>query len=210
MAIQSINNNYSQTQTTGSTAAAQKSSLEQTAKKEASSPAKEEGVVYEKSYERASAASNKTQTSAVIAQMKAESNNRLQQLQSIVHQMMTKQGAAIGTADSMWRFLAGGNFTVSAAAKAQAQKDIADDGYWGVNQTSDRIVDFAKALSGNDPDKADEMLAAIQKGFKLATKSWGRDLPDITNRTYKAIEEKIDAWKKEGSTTAETETGTEE
>ena len=37
------------------------------------------------------------------------------------------------------------------------QKDIAEDGYWGVEKTSDRILDFAKALSGGDKDKADEL-----------------------------------------------------
>ncbi len=95
----------------------------------------------------------------------------------------------------MWRFLAGGNFTVSADVKAQAQKDIADDGYWGVEQTSDRIVDFAKALSGGDSEKADKMIAAFKKGFEQATKSWGKTLPDISQRTYDAVMKKFDAWK---------------
>ena len=35
--------------------------------------------------------------------------------------------------------------------RLQAQKDIAEDGYWGVEQTSERLVSFAKALSGGDP-----------------------------------------------------------
>lgn len=109
--------------------------------------------------------------------------------------MMTKQGTAIGNADSMWRFLAGGNFTVSPEVAAQAQADIADDGYWGVEQTSDRILDFAKALSGSNPDKADELLEAFKKGFGQATKSWGSKLPDISQRTYDAVIKKFDAWK---------------
>ena len=109
--------------------------------------------------------------------------------------MMTKQGVAIGTADSMWSFLAKGDFTVDEATRAQAQADIADDGYWGVDQTSDRILDFAKALSGNDPEKADLLLDAFKKGFKEATKSWGQDLPDISQRTYDAVVEKVNKWK---------------
>lgn len=96
----------------------------------------------------------------------------------------------------MWHFLASGDFTVSADVKAQAQADIADDGYWGVEQTSDRIVDFAKALSGGDPAKADTMLEAFKKGFEAATKSWGKELPDISQRTYDAVLKKIDAWKR--------------
>lgn len=58
--------------------------------------------------------------------------------------MMTKQGTAIANADSMWSFLADGNFTVDEETQKQAQADIAEDGYWGVEQTSDRILDFAK------------------------------------------------------------------
>ena len=102
----------------------------------------------------------------------------------------------------MWRFLADGKFTVDAATKAQAEADIAEDGYWGVEQTSDRILDFAKALSGNDPDKADELLEAFKKGFKQATGSWGKELPDISQRTYDAVVEKFDNCKN-GTTSAE-------
>ena len=53
-----------------------------------------------------------------------------------------------------------GNFTVDAATKAQAQKDIGEDGYWGVKQTSQRLFDFASALAGDDVDKMKEMQAA--------------------------------------------------
>ena len=153
-----------------------------------------EGVVYEKS----SSTKNTTYTknnSAIIQKLKADSDARISQMRSLVEQMMTKQGSAIGQADSMWRFLAKGDFTVSADVKAQAQKDIEDDGYWGVNQTSDRIVDFAKALSGGDSEKADQMIEAFQKGFKAATKSWGKSLPDISQRTYDEVMKKLDAWK---------------
>ena len=117
---------------------------------------------------------------------------------------MTKQGVAIGTADDMWKFLAKGDFTVSADVKAQAQADIADDGYWGVEQTSDRILDFAKALSGDNPDKADAMLEAFKKGFEQATKAWGDKLPDISQRTYDAVVEKFNKWKN-GTEDASTE-----
>lgn len=122
--------------------------------------------------------------------------------------MMTKQGIAIGTADDMWKFLAKGDFTVDAETKAQAEADIAEDGYWGVEQTSERILDFAKALSGNDPDKADLLLDAFKKGFKEATKTWGDELPDISKRTYDAVLEKFDKWKNGTSdtTTDATET----
>ena len=165
------------------------------------------GVIYEKSNEEATEKTSTTKSNtAIIEKLKADAEQRTSQLRSIVEQMMTKQGIAIGTADDMWKFLAKGDFTVSADVKAQAQADIAEDGYWGVEQTSDRILDFAKALAGNDPEKADEMLEAFKKGYEEATKSWGDELPDISKRTYDAVLEKFEAWKNgTEDTTTETE-----
>ena len=163
----------------------------------------EKAATYEKSDD---AATVKNDRSAMVEKLKADAEQRQQQLIGIVQKMMAGQGKAIGTADDMWKFLASGDFTVDPETKAQAQKDIADDGYWGVNQTSDRIVDFAIALSGGDADKADKMIEAFKKGFDEATKSWGKELPDISKRTYDAVLEKMDAWKqgtyKSGASTA--------
>ena len=183
-----------------------KTSEKETAKETTESTKKNEGVVYEKS----SSTKNTNyvrKNSALIKQLQADADSRISQMRSIVEQMMTKQGSTIGKADSMWKFLADGNFTVSADVKAQAQKDIADDGYWGVEQTSDRIVDFAKALSGGDSEKADKMIEAFKKGFEQATKSWGKTLPDISQRTYDAVMKKLDAWKNgtESAASADTE-----
>ncbi len=170
MAINSINTvtaaAAASTQTT--TKSAEKTS-ETTKKADSSKTAS--GVIYEKSSDsRTDKASNKTTSktdnAAIVAKLKADAEQRTAQLRSIVEQMMTKQGVAIGTADDMWKFLAKGDFTVSADVKAQAQADIADDGYWGVEQTSDRILDFAKALSGSLSPHA---LVACSKPFLKAS-----------------------------------------
>ena len=170
--------------------------------------AKDTGVIYEKSTDTKTSGVTKKTDTALVAKLKADAEERTSQLRSLVEKMMTKQGIAIGTADDMWKFLAKGDFTVDAETKAQAEADIAEDGYWGVEQTSERILDFAKALSGNDPDKADLLLDAFKKGFKEATKTWGDELPDISKRTYDAVLEKFDQWKNGTSdtTTDATET----
>ncbi len=152
---------------------------------------KEEGVVYNKGTSSTKATYAKED---VIARLKKDAEDRTSQLRSLVQQMMGNQGNKIGQADDMWRFLAKGDFTVTPDVKAQAQKDIADDGYWGVEQTSDRIIEFAKGLVGDDPEKAEQMRAAFEKGFKAATKSWGSKLPDISQRTYDAVMSKFDDW----------------
>ena len=204
--ISAINNSsYYPTAAADSTA---KTSEKETTEKASENKQQTDGVIYEKGSSTTNTEYVK-KNSALIEKLKADSEARVQQMRTLVEQMMSKQGATIGKADDMWRFLADGNFTVSADVKAQAQKDIADDGYWGVKQTSDRIVDFAKALSGNDPEKADKMIEAFKKGFEQATGSWGKKLPDISQRTYDAVMEKFDAWKNGTEKAAETDTTTE-
>lgn len=135
---------------------------------------------------------SKAANPALIAQLKADADNRMQQLQSLVTTMFKKQGITIGTADDMWKALAGGNFTADADTIAKAKEDISEDGYWGVKQTSERIFDFAQALAGDDEEKMQAMKEAVEKGFKEATKAWGRELPDISKNTYNAVMDKFD------------------
>ena len=98
--------------------AAENTKTTETAKNENTS-----GVIYEKSdAEETTKTTSKKDNSAIIAKLKADAEQRTSQLRSIVEQMMTKQGAAIGTADDMWRFLAKGDFTVSADVKAELNK----------------------------------------------------------------------------------------
>lgn len=138
----------------------------------------------------------KQQDAARVAQLKEMNDARVKQLQDLVQEMISKQGKTLGAADDMWKFLASGDFTVDAATKAQAQADIAEDGYWGVNQTSDRIFDFAMALSGGDEEKMKKMQEAFDKGFKQATSTWGKELPQISQDTYAAVNNKFEEYYK--------------
>ncbi len=150
--------------------------------------AQSNGVVYEPSKEDAAASTKKYKPDTqMIAKLKADADARTSQMRSLVEKMMTKQGQTYGKANDIWSFLASGNFTVDPATKLQAQADIAEDGYWGVSQTSQRILDFATALTGGDPSKIDEMREAFEKGYKLAEKKWGGNLPDISRQTYDAV-----------------------
>jgi len=73
-----------------------------------------------------------------------------------------------------------------------AQELVSEDGYFGVEKTSDRIVDFAINAFGQDPAKLDEMKKAIDQGFQDAQKTFGGTLPDISQQTYDAIMQKLD------------------
>lgn len=171
------------------TYAAYKSTEQKAAATETEGKQTEASAVYEpsKDAKKTDTVTAKQKNEAIISRLKADAEARTQQLQQLVQQMISKQGNAYGQANDMWKFLASGNFTVDAQTKAQAQADIAEDGYWGVKQTSERIFDFAKALSGGDMDKMKEMQAAFEKGFKQATKTWGKELPQISQDTRSAV-----------------------
>ncbi len=160
-----------------------------------------EGVVYEPSQSAKKIAEQAAEdkksvklekNQALKAQLQADSEARMAQLQSIVLRTLNKQAETFGQANDIWSLLSSGNFTVDAATKSQAQADIAEDGYWGVEATSNRIVDFAVALCGNDPDKLEEMKEAFTKGYKQAEDTWGGRLPEICQRTYDKVFEKFD------------------
>ena len=76
----------------------------------------------------------------------------------------------------------------------KARELISDEGYLGIEQTSDRIVQFALSISGNDTSRFEELKASIEKGFKMASDALGGGLPEISMKTYDAVMDKLDAW----------------
>ncbi|MCR4830205.1 MAG: hypothetical protein K5883_01995 [Pseudobutyrivibrio sp.] len=167
----------------------------------------DEGVTYEKGDKNEAGSykinkMSKEDRAALVQQLKDNMEKQKQQMLELVNKTISGQVGTFGKAndDSFWRMLAGGNFKVDAATKAKAQADIGEDGYWGVKQTSQRLFDFASALAGDDVDKMKEMQKAMHKGFNLATKAWGKKLPDISQRTMDAADALFDNYYKSKET----------
>ena len=136
------------------------------------SQAKETGHVYDKN---------------AILKLKRDSEQANAQLIRIVQDMLRRQGKTlelIGDDDLV---------EVDETARLEAQALIGPDGDLGAEAVSQRLVDFAIALSGGDKSKADTLRGAIEKGFKEAEKILG-ELPQISKDTYKLTMEKFDAW----------------
>lgn len=153
--------------------------------------AEDKGVVYEPSTNAKDSNSTKvTDYSSIVSKLKQQQASHTQQLQNLVDKLLSKQADKYTSLADMFK-----NITVDPATAAQAQKDIADDGYWGVEQTSDRLVEMAQALSGGDATKADLMINAIKKGYDQAAKAWGGELPDICQKTVDAATEKLNKWR---------------
>ena len=164
------------------------------------------GAVYEKAAEpekKATYSINKMSAedrAALVEKMKRDMANQKHQMSSIVTQMLSKQGKV----SNLSQMFSPENLkNVSAEDIAQAKKDVSEDGYWGINQTAQRLFDFAAALAGDDVGKMKEMQAAMEKGFKKAEKAWGGKLPDICQDTIKAANKMFDDYYQSKNSVAE-------
>jgi hypothetical protein len=203
MDVSSLNNSTSTYAATSTTDSAKSQAASQESTSTAS--VKDEAAVYEKSTETKKDSANQIyDKESIVAKLKADQQSRIDSMNSLVQKLLGKQAEKFDIANSnnlasTFRTIAG---QVDQATIDEAKESISEDGYWGVNQTSDRLVSMAIALSGGDTDKADEMMAAIEKGYKQATKAWGEDLPQISQDTLEATRQKMEDWKN-GITTAE-------
>ncbi|MCR5726695.1 MAG: hypothetical protein K6G24_04430 [Lachnospiraceae bacterium] len=126
---------------------------------------------------------SKEDRASLVTQMKSDLEKKQNQLTDIVSSLMSGQANTLAKTDDIWSFLSKGNFTVTEAARAQAQEDISENGYWGVAQTSQRVFDFASALAGDDEEKMRQMESAMEKGFGQAMNAWGNELPQLSQDT---------------------------
>ncbi len=126
-----------------------------------------------------------------IERMRDESEQRMMNLvRKMLGQQVEKADAAgLITKENILNAIKEGKF--SEEDIEQAKKDTADDGYWGVEQTSDRFVQYATALTGGDPGKLDAMIEAFEKGYAEAEKQWGGELPELAQRTREATLQKF-------------------
>jgi len=133
-----------------------------------------------------------------------EEGNRLTQLfREMIERVFQQQaGASFGNSVTsileanegrLGEFFA--NLEVDDATRAWAAEQVADDGYWGVAQTSERILGFARAFAGNDLERLDLMEASFRQGFAAAERSWGGELPEISQRTFDAVMQGFNEWR---------------
>ena len=141
----------------------------------------------------------------LIDQLKAEQNAVQTRFLTNVRDILSKQGKEIAVGEGIWKQLAAGDYEVDAETQQAAKEAISENGYWGIKQTSERIVQFAKALVGGNQSKIDLMKDAFIKGYDAATEAWGSVLPDITKGTYDAVMDLFDAWEQEGKEPQEPE-----
>jgi len=132
---------------------------------------------------------------AAIKRLWSETNHAMEAVRKLVASMLGKNDAA---GQGFWANRAGGKFQLSEADRAQAQELISEDGFFGVKKTTERIMDFAKALvgTGASEKQIENMRSAVQKGFDEVARMFGGfdKLPQVTKDTYDAIMKAFDEW----------------
>ncbi|QKS72811.1 hypothetical protein FLK61_40080 [Paenalkalicoccus suaedae] len=128
-----------------------------------------------------------------ISNLRKQSEQHFESLKNLVKKMLEKQGLS-------YQDFVDGNvdfdkIEVDDETRAEAAAAIADDGPLGAEATSERIVNFAIALSGGDVEKLGILRGAIDDGFKAVKDIFG-ELPEVSKKTYDLIQEKLNAWEK--------------
>jgi hypothetical protein len=121
-------------------------------------------------------------------QLAAGDEARYEMLRTLVANLLNEQGIntkiAVGNSD----------IDIATITPEEAQELVSEDGYFGVDQTSERIFQFAVGIAGGDPSRIDAIKEGIDKGFAEAKKAFGGWLPDISYETYDAVMQKLDDW----------------
>lgn len=127
-----------------------------------------------------------------IARIKAEVDQAQSNLRELVKKLLEKQGMTFNDLK-----FDGEDLEIDEETRIEAQKSIDEGGEFSVESVSDRMIDFAKAISGGDKSKIALLKEAVEKGFKEAEKAFGGKLPEISYKTLERTMEKFDEWENE-------------
>lgn len=87
-----------------------------------------------------------------------------------------------------------GNIDLETLTPEEAVELVADDGYFGVEKTADRIFKSAIGFAGGDITRIDAIKEGVNNGFQGALEAFGGELPEISYDTYDAVINKLDEW----------------
>jgi|GEM_PF-266603 len=77
----------------------------------------------------------------------------------------------------------------------EAKDLVSDNGFFGIDKTSERVSGFVISLAANDVESLKEARRGVVQGFEEAEKMWGGELPEISyqtqEKTLKIIDDKI-------------------
>ncbi len=82
---------------------------------------------------------------------------------------------------------------ITKLSQDEAKELISKEGFFGVEETSNRVADFVFNFAGYDLALLEKGREGIVQGFEEAQKLWGGELPDISHKTQTNTLALIDA-----------------
>jgi hypothetical protein len=82
---------------------------------------------------------------------------------------------------------------ITELSKDEAGELVSENGFFGVDKTSQRVADFVFNFSGDNLDILEKGREGIVQGFEDAQKMWGGELPEISHQTQAKTLELLDA-----------------
>lgn len=86
---------------------------------------------------------------------------------------------------------------IFAMNKTELEALVSEDGFFGIENTANRIADFVINGAGDDLAKLQKGFEGMKEGFAQAEKIWGDKLPQISQDTIDKAIEKVSARIKE-------------
>ncbi len=81
---------------------------------------------------------------------------------------------------------------IAELSKEQAAELVSEDGFFGIDKTSQRIADFVLNGANGNENLLRAGREGMLEGFKQAQQMWGSELPEISQRTIEAATQKVD------------------
>ncbi|AKA67997.1 hypothetical protein [Clostridium scatologenes] len=154
---------------------------------------------------------NKLSTDEITALKENEQNSKAELIKKFINDTISNQNKLLGkstesgipemsksTSDLLTKIFGSveNAYPPLSTTPEAAQKAISEGGPYSVNAVADRIMTMAKALAGDDPNKLQQMRAAVEKEFKEAgfdfKKATNSDLPQICQDTCKEVMRRFD------------------
>jgi len=133
-----------------------------------------------------------------VRELWSQHEARVDSFRRMVETLLGQQAERQGLADG-WSI---NDIEVTDEMRSEAQAMVDEGGYFSVEATAGRILDFAVALSGGDPERIDLLRGAVERAFTEVERMFGGELPEITQQTHAAVMEGFDQWQAAGSASA--------
>lgn len=133
--------------------------------------------------------------SKAFEKIREKSANDIEAFEKFINKIFSYQGSYTSRKTTSVKSVHIKIKTETAEATEEESQEIS--GYWGAEETSQRILDFAKKISGNNPEKFDLLIGAFKTGFEEAKKAFGGTLPEVSHKTYDLVMEGFEKMKED-------------